>query len=207
MNKILEILRRRNIKYTTSEEIKRDCTKLGKNYYNEIRYLTSHRYLITIFRGIFYIKSFDEYKFNKIETSPLELISKGLELRNVSNWYFGLYTALKFNKVSHEYHSVSYIFNDIFRNPKPTKIGGYTYEFKKIKQSLMKFGIQENAYKYSDLEKTILDFIYIWKYHRIPDKKIILDLSEYINSITRDRILEYSKYYPKSNSKILKALI
>ena len=43
-------------KFITSNEIKRYCKELGLDYYATIKYLTRHKYLVRIFKGIFYIK-------------------------------------------------------------------------------------------------------------------------------------------------------
>jgi len=67
--------------FVTSDEIKKFCTSYKLDYYNTIRYLTSKGYLLRIFKGIFYIKSFDEFKLGKIKYSHLELVSKGMELK------------------------------------------------------------------------------------------------------------------------------
>lgn len=66
---------------------------MGLNYKIAIRHLVSRGYLIRIFKGIFYIKYLDEVKLDKSKYSNLELVAKGLELKGVKKWYFGLYTA------------------------------------------------------------------------------------------------------------------
>jgi hypothetical protein len=50
---------------------------------------------VRIFRGIFYIKSAEEIDMRRDRYNHLELVAKGLELKGVKDWYFGLYTALK----------------------------------------------------------------------------------------------------------------
>jgi len=110
-------------------------------------------YVIRIFKGIFYVKSLDEIKYGPLKYSLLELISKGLELKDVKNWYLGLYTASKLNNATHEYFTIDYVISDgLYRN-KPITINNRKFKFHKLKPSLLKFGIIENKCRYSDLEK------------------------------------------------------
>ena len=73
----------------------------------------------------------------------------------------------------------------------------------KIKTSLI-FGIKEkNNIRFSNVEKTILDFIYIESYSSIPEDKILLDVSEFAEKTNRDKLFEYLEKYPKSVRKIV----
>jgi predicted transcriptional regulator of viral defense system len=83
--------------FITSEELKRYCKIMGLINKITIGHMVSRGYLIRIFKGIFYVKTPEEVKLNRSKYSHLELMAKGLELKSVKNWYFGLYTALKFN--------------------------------------------------------------------------------------------------------------
>src|SRR4030043_563174 len=108
--------------FITSEELKRYCKSMGLNYEITIRHLVSRGYLIRIFKGIFYVKSLDEVKLGKSKYSHLELVAKGLELKGVKNWYFGLYTALKLNNMTHEHFAIDYVINDKLFRAKPIGI-------------------------------------------------------------------------------------
>ena len=66
--------------------------------------------------------------------------------------------------------------------------------------------IKDNL-RYSDPEKTILDFIYIWRYNGVSAEKIQLDLSECARSISREKTRRYSIHYPKTVQEIAKTLI
>ena len=109
--------------FVSSDEIKSYCSTLNLSYEKVIRYFMRMKYIIRIFKGIFYVKSLEEIKYynnnNSIKYSHLELVSKGLELKGVKNWYFGLYTALKLNNATHEYFTIDYIITDsLYRNKK-----------------------------------------------------------------------------------------
>lgn len=163
-----------------------------------IKHLLSRGHLIRIFKGIFYIKTPEETKFNKPKYNYLELVANGLKLKGVKNWYFGLYTTLKFNNLTHESFAVDYVVNDKVLRSKPIKIAGYKFRFAKLSPKLLEFGLIKNNLKYSDPKKTILDFIYIWRYNGILKEKIALDISEWAKSLSSEKIKRYATNYPKT---------
>ncbi|MGQ4875393.1 MAG: type IV toxin-antitoxin system AbiEi family antitoxin domain-containing protein [Promethearchaeia archaeon] len=192
-----------NKEFVTSREIKEYCNFLNLKYENVINYLLSRGYLMRIFKGIFYVKSLEELKFGYRKYSYLEIIKNGLELKNVKNWYFGLYTALKLNNATHEYFTIDYVISENLYRSKIINIGGRKFRFIKLKPELLNFGIINDKFRYSDLEKTILDFIYLWNYNSIEKKKILLNISEYKNNLNEKKIKNYAKNYPKSVKRIV----
>ena len=84
---------------------------------------------------------------------------------------------------------------------------GYKFKFIKLAPQLLQFGITKDGLRYSDAEKTILDFIYIWRYNGIPKEKIVLDLAEWIENISKERIKEYAKKYPKTIRDIVEEVV
>lgn len=193
--------------FVTSDLIKRYCKSFGLKYETTVRYFLARGYLVRILRGIFYVKSLEEIKLNKTKYSHLELVSRGLELKNVKNWYFGLYTALKLNNMTHEYFAVEYVVNDKIFRANPMNIAGYKFKFVKIEPSLLSFGIIRNNLKYSDPEKTVLDFIYIWRYNGIPKEKILADLSEWTSVLSKKKIKTYANNYPKTVRAIAEEVV
>ena len=207
MNPVLRKLHLENREFVKADEIKGYCRDFKLDYYNTIRNLTARNYLLRIFKGIFYVRSFEEVKMGGTRYSHLELVSRGMELKGISNWYFGLNTALKLNNATHEHFAVDYVVNDtLFRN-RPIDIAGYKFRFVKLKKSLFTFGIIRKKYRYSDMEKTVLDIIYISRYSSVPKEKIVIDIEEYIGRISKNRIKKYSKSYPKTVQKILEEVI
>ena len=86
----------------------------------------------------------------------------GLELKKVTNWYYGLNTALQLNNMTHEYFVIDDILNDTIFRQNIMTIKERKYNFRKISKKLLNFGIKNSGIvKYSDPEKTILDFIYL----------------------------------------------
>jgi len=207
MNLILKKMHVDNMEFVTADYIKKHCKRLDHDYDNTVRNLLAKGYLLRIFKGIFYVKTFDEIKMGTLKYSHRELVAKGLELKGVENWYFGLYSALMINNMTHEFFSIDYVLNDtIFRN-KPMNINGYKFKFIKVKPELFGFGIEDNQIRYSDNEKTILDLIYIWKYNGKDDERIVLDLSEYAEDLSKKKIMKYSGHYPKSVRFVMERIL
>ena len=207
MNPILKKLHIEEKEFVTSDEIRKYCNFFDHDYYITIRNLTSRGYLLRIFKGVFYLKTFDEVKLGKMKYSHLDLVSKGLELKGVETWYFGLQTALKLNNATHEHFTLDHVINDSLFRSKPITINGYRFKIVKLKKGLFGFGMNRNKYKYSNMDKTILDLIYIWRYNGKSEEKIIMDISEYRDHIIPDRIIRYSLHYPKSVRTTLEGII
>ena len=92
--------------------------------------------------------------------------------------------------------------NDKLLRSKPIKIAGYKFRFVKLTSKLLEFGIIKNNLKFSDPEKTILDFIYISRYNGVPKEKIVLDVSEWAKDILSEKIKKYAVNYPKTVQEI-----
>ncbi|MEM3519403.1 MAG: hypothetical protein QW179_01280 [Candidatus Hadarchaeales archaeon] len=190
------------VEFATSEEIKKHCQILGLNYDTIIRSLLSRGHLLRVFRGVFYVKSSEEIELATVKHSPLELVARGLELKGVRNWYFGLHTALKLNNLTHEHFAVDEVINDKIFRARPITIAGHEFRFIKVKPSLLSFGIVKEKLRYSDPEKTILDFIYLWRYNGVPDEKIIMDISEWARGLSNSKMRSYLKWYPTTVKRI-----
>jgi predicted transcriptional regulator of viral defense system len=199
---LLKKLRVENKEFVTSSALKQYCKQMNISYSSAIGHFISRGQVTRIFKGIFYVKSLDEVKLGRSKYNYLELVAKGLELKGVKNWYFGLYTALKLNNMTHEHFTIDYVINDKIFRAKPIKIAGYNFRFVKLKSALFNFGIIQDDLRYSDPEKTILDFSYIFRYKGIPEERAIVDVAEWASDLSKARINEYSKNYPRTVQKI-----
>jgi predicted transcriptional regulator of viral defense system len=194
--------------FITSAILKKYCKKLELDYENTIRYFMRQGYLIRIFKGIFYVKDLEEIKLGTLNYSYRELIAKGLDLKDVKKWYFGLHSALKLNNMTHETFVIDHVINDTIFRAKPIDIAGYKIKFHRISSKILTFGIiTKDTIRFSDPEKTLLDFLYILRYNGVPENKIIMDLSEYAHIISKEKIRTYSKHYPQSVQKTLEGLL
>jgi len=198
MNKIDTILREAKGKILTRKDFDSLATKYKFDKDILRRVMLNKGYLITIFRGVYYLKNYEEKKLNSLKYSPYELLSLGLEKKGVK-WYFGLNTALKFLGLTHEVFPVNIVINDKFNRTKPLKIAGSSFFFIKLKPSLFfeidkeKTGNNIFLY-YSRLEKTLLDIIYLKKEVDLKEykfnKPLFIKESSKYNRIVKKKIKE-----------------
>ncbi len=190
--------------FVTSPELRAYCRSFKMDYPTVALYLTRRGNMVRVFRGVFYVKSPEELKLSRSRYTHLELVAKGLELKKVRNWYFGLHTALKVNNMAHETFAVEDVINDKLFRAKPFTIAGYKFKFSRLSPGLLSFGIRktEKGVRHSDPEKTILDFIYLWRYNGIPEEKIAADVSGWAKGISKEKLMAYAKKYPNTVAKI-----
>jgi hypothetical protein len=197
---IVDKLARRSNKFITRDEFVSDCNKLGLDYYKLIRYLISNRYVETIFRGVFYVYSLEERKLGKIDMSFYEILKSALELKGVKNWYFGLETALKFNDLTHEFFTVTYIVNDTIARTRIRKIMGRKVKFHRFVGKMFFFGVVNHVFPYSDSEKTLLDLYYLGHYDRGNFESLAKNLS-------KSKLKSYSKNYDKRVRDVVECIV
>ncbi len=205
MIRVLKKIKQDDKEFVTSEELQIYSKDLYLDYRTISNYLVTRGFLLNILDDIYYVKSEEEILQNKLNYSILELVGKGLELKNVKNWYFGLYTALNLINIEYEHENdMFYLINDQIIKEKPIKILGKNFRFLTFKNALFNFGIIDNKVKYSDHEKTILDLIYLWQYNHMNESRILINAYKLLDGISEEKILDYSQYYPISNRKVLK---
>ncbi len=195
-------------RFVLSEDIKKLCEKYELDYRNTLVLLLNKGFATTILRGIFYVKDYNEKKTGVLKYTPDELIAKGLEMKGIKNWYFGLRSGLKFLNVTHEYFTRTWILNDTMKR-RPRGLAGITYEFIKIKPVLFEFGVKTEKtkngilIKYSNLEKTLLDIAYLDKKNGKSDHVTKQIFVEYEDIFNKKRLRKYAKNYPGTIQKIV----
>ena len=190
--------------FVTAEELKTYCRSMRMDYATVVSYFVKRKYFVRVLRGIFYVKSLEEAKLGRSRYNHLELVARGLELKKVSSWYFGLHTALKLNNMTHETFVVEDVVSDELFRANPFTIAGYKFKFSRLSPALLGFGIRKagNGVRYSDPEKTLLDFIYLWRYNGIPEEKIVADVSGWEKGASKEKLMAYAKKYPKTVAEI-----
>ena len=189
-------------KVTTRNEINEACRKFRVNPKNTINYMIYYGFFIRILRGLYYVKSLDEFKLEKA-VDAYKSVSLGMDKLKI-DWYFGLYTSLRLNGLTHEFFETIFVLNSSIFRPKEIKIAGEKVKFIKLKGRLFGFGILErNDIKFSDPEKTVLDFIYIFRYRSVGEERIISIIEDYGKGLEKKKLKAYLKFYPKSVSKVV----
>jgi hypothetical protein len=208
MNRVLTRIREDKKEFITSETLKKYCRVLYYNHRLVSNYLISRGFLVNILDDIYYVKTIDEINKNMLKYSILEIVGKALKHKGVKNWYYGLYTALEL--INNDYENQEeyiYLINDRFLKRKPMKILGKKFRFLRFKNAFFNFGIINGKVKYSNLEKTILDLIYLMDYNHINENRMLIELSKLLDGIIKEKILKYSQFYPQSNKSILKKVL
>jgi len=210
MMRVLNSLRSDEEEFITSSTIRGYSEKLYYGVENVIKYFTSQGFIIEVLNDMFYIKDINEIRKKEIKYSPYELISRAFDFKNVKNWYFGLNTALAFD--SNEKNDVifnidtstNYVISDRISVDEPVIINEEKFSFLVFKDDLLNFGIKDNGkFRYSNLEKTLLDFIYLYNCNHVREGKTIVAVSKYKNIVSRDILLRYSKKYPANVAEML----
>jgi predicted transcriptional regulator of viral defense system len=154
-------------------------------------------------RGLYYVKTLEEFSLKKA-LNIHGILSLGMEKLKV-DWYFGLHTSLRLNGLTHEYFDTIFILNDKIFRPKEITVGGEKVKFIKLKSKLFGFGIKKRDHiKFSDVEKTLLDFIYVLRYRSVSDERIISIIEDYGKDAKANKIKEYLKFYPNTVETVLK---
>jgi predicted transcriptional regulator of viral defense system len=183
-------------------EVERVCDKFGVNSRHTINYMINYGFFVRILRGLYYVKTIEEFKLKKA-LDTYRLISLGMEKLKV-DWYFGLYTSLRLNGLTHEFFDTIFVLNDKIFRPKEIRISGEKVKFIKLKSKLFGFGIvNKNGIKFSDPEKTLLDLIYVFRYRNVAEERIILTIEDYFKKLEKKKLREYLKFYPKSVSRVV----
>jgi len=187
----------------TKDEMKETCKRFGADVDGTINYMISYKYLVRILRGLYYVKTVEEFGLKKTP-DVYKVLSLGLNKLKVK-WYFGLYTSLRLNGLTHEFFDSIFVLNDRIYRPKEIKVAGEKVKFLKLSSKLVDFGIvNEGGTRFSDVEKTLLDFVYISRYRSVPEGRTTSMIEEYRKRVKADRIIEYLKFYPKSVGKVVR---
>jgi predicted transcriptional regulator of viral defense system len=187
----------------TKDEMNETCKRFGADVDSTVNFMIWYGYLVRILRGLYYVKTVEEFDLKK---SPdiYKVLSLGLNKLKV-RWYFGLYTGLRLNGLTHEFFDTIFILNDRICRAKEIKVGGEKVKFLKLSSRLVDFGIvNESGTRFSDVEKTILDFVYISRYRSVPEERITSMIEEYRKRVKTHKVMEYLKFYPKSVGKVVR---
>lgn len=197
------LLSRYGGKAATKADLAELCGRFGVDLNYFVNYVIRYGYVVRILRGLYYVKTVEEFKLRKAP-NLLRILSLGMERLGLK-WYFGLYTALRLNSATHEYYDVIFLLSDSVYRPKPVRVAGEKVKFVKVKPGLLGFGlVKRGGLVYSDLEKTALDFIYLSRYGSVHRERAVAVLREHADTLNRGKLAEYAKYYPKTMRSVLR---
>jgi len=149
-----------------------------------LKYLSRHNYIRRIFKGYYYINSFDERIRNFHELEDKEILFRVLNKLNIK-WYVGLGSAIYLQGKTWQTPNRLDIVNTEFSGLK--KIFGLNVKFFRTKETFF-FGLKKTitekgtSFFYSDPAKTYIDKVYFKE-------------AKHLISIKNTK--EYLKRYPK----------
>ena len=189
-------------KVITREELERLASYFNEDIDYLVNYLIQYGYVVRILRGLYYVKTPVEFSTGG---SPLiyQLLALGMG-KITKNWYFGLFTALVLSGLTHETYTTVFIINDRLSRSKPIQVNGTPVRIIKSRRDIFDFGIvTRDSLRFSDLEKTLLDFLYFANYGTLPKSLAWRLWKEYYRMANLMKLKEYSKKYPRSIRKVV----
>ena len=207
---LLRKLRLDKKSFITDNDLKEYCKIFELDYTYITNYYLRKGVFLRIFRGVFYVKSAEEIEMQLTNYNHMELVSRGLEMKGVMNWYFGLHTALRLNEMTHEYFTSEDVISGTIFRMNPVTTAGHKFRFTKLSPRLTSFGINmkktaiKSTYmRYSDPEKTILDFIYLWRYEGLLPSRIKMQIRDWSIDLNSSKLEKYAQNYPKTVRNIV----
>jgi predicted transcriptional regulator of viral defense system len=159
---IWESLVRNNRDVVTTSELSELARRLNKNPRNSIDHLVRTGHLTPLFRGSYYVKDPTEIRLGIPRRSHLELFAAAAKAKGLGRWYFGLYTALRLNGLTHEYRREETVICERLYRIEGVSIGGYRFVVRKWDPKIIRFGVsRKGGLPVSDREKTVLDLAYL----------------------------------------------
>jgi len=126
-------------KAATKADLAELCGRFGVDLNYFVNYVIRYGYVVRILRGLYYVKTVEEFKLRRT-LDFLRILALGMERLSVK-WYFGLYTALRLNSATHEYYDIVFVLSDSVYRPKPVRVAGEKVKFVKVKPGLVGFGL------------------------------------------------------------------
>ncbi|NJE08383.1 hypothetical protein E3E31_07580 [Thermococcus sp. M39] len=189
-------------KVITREELEKLASYFNEDVDYLVNYLIQYGYVIRILRGIYYVKTPVEFSTGG-SPSIYRLLSLGMS-KITKNWYFGLFTALILNGLTHETYTTIFIINDRLARPRPIQVNGTPVRIIRSRRDIFDFGIvTRDSLRFSDLEKTLLDFFYFANYGTLPKSLAWRLWKEYYGMADPTKLKEYSKKYSRSIQKVI----
>ena len=169
-----------------------------------IRYMIRKKRAFKVLNDTYFIRGFGNYDFEYV---PMEKILKSaFEKLGWKNWYLGLYSAWFNGRCAQQVYNGITVVND--RISRVRSIGGVkVYFYKTSRREMFEFGIEKDSWgiPYSDVEKTLLDFLYFSDYGGVTEMIVFEAIDSFFDDtnfymIRRKRsykkLKKYLLYYP-----------
>lgn len=205
---VWEVLARAKREVISSSDIADLSRRINRKPEHVIRHLRREGYLLPLFRGYYYVRSPSEICLGEERRNPLELFALAAEAKSIGGWYFGLHTALRLNRMTHESILEEDVISDSMYRIRGVPIGTRKFIVHRWAPELVSFGLLETApYRFSDPEKTVLDLAYLDYWRRTKGRAANLAWRAHIDGVDMKRLKRYVDHYPDSVRGAVEAVI
>lgn len=181
----------------TTDDVHGAAERLGKDPENAVRHLRREGYLLPLFKGYYYVRSPEELKLGDPRYNPLELFVLAANAKGIGHWYFGLHTALSLNRMTHEDRREETVISEGLYRINGVKVGAKRFVIHKWKPEFAAFGLAERGLiRYSDPEKTVLDFAYLDHWRERKGKAPTRVWLDHVDDVDAGTLGSYLGRYP-----------
>lgn len=182
----------------TSGTLATMARRIGATPENALRHLRREGYLLPLFRGYYYLRTPEELRLHTERHDPLELFALAARAKGIGNWYFALHTALRLNGLTHEDRREETVVSRSFYRIRGVPIGSRRFVIHKWGPELFRFGLErKGAYRVSDAEKTLLDFVYLDYWAERKGHPATRVWEEHLPSVNARKVRLYLPRYPE----------
>lgn len=137
------------------------ATQLGRNPKHVIDEMVRRRFLVPLFRGVYYVRDPEEVSLGITKRDPLHLFALGAKDAPLGNWYFALESAQRIHGESQEHRTVETVVSNAVQRADPIEIAGRRFEILRWPHVPMHDGIGDvDGLPVSMPSRTIVDHLY-----------------------------------------------
>lgn len=201
---VWEALSRKKDRVVPKQRIVELAHRIDLNPESTIRTLTRNDRITPTFKGHYYVKSPEEILHHA--SDPLEVFAHAAKAKGIGSWYFGLYSALRLNGMTHEHRVDEHVIATELYRPRGVEMAGRRFVALKWKPEMTRFGLtRRGPYRFSDPEKTVLDFAYWDHYRKAKGHSATQEWREHLHAVDHARLESYLPNYPASVRRIVEA--
>ena len=194
---IWEALLRDEREVATSADIAAVARRIEADPRDVIRSLRRSGRLVPLFKGFYYVRGPEELALTSTRHNHLELFAMAARAKGIGNWYFGLDSALRLNRMTHEDRRWEDVISDSLYRPAGVAVGGKRFVVSKWSPRLVRFGVVRlGPLPYSDPEKTVLDLAYLDHLRTLRGRGASGAWREHAEHVSARKLARYAKAYP-----------
>jgi hypothetical protein len=117
--------------------------------------------LLPLFKGHYYVRGHGELGLSPPRHGALELFAVAAAAKGIGPWHFGLETALRLNRMTHEDRGLDFVISSSLFRPAGVKVGLRRFVILRWAPAFLEFGlVRRGSLAWSGPEKTVLDLAF-----------------------------------------------